>query len=48
MNVLMATQQLLVEPVPDDSVEARAGDMFRSNREQFNKEAREWTKKLAK
>ena len=48
MSVLMATQQLLIEPVPDDSVEARAGDMFRSNREQFNKEAKEWTKKLAK
>jgi ubiquitin-protein ligase len=48
MNVLMATQQLLVEPVPDDSVEASAGDKFRTNREAFNKEAREFTKKYAK
>jgi len=48
MSVLTATQQLLVEPVPDDAVETSAAEKFKNNREQFNKEAKEYTKKYAK
>ena len=48
MSVLTATQQLLVEPVPDDAVEQDAGNKFKNNRELFNKEAKEYTKKYAK
>lgn len=48
MSVLTATQQLLVEPVPDDSVEASAGEKYKNDRKAFDKEAREATKKWAK
>lgn len=48
MSVLTAVQQLLVEPVPDDAVEAAAGEKFKNNRKEFDKEAREYTKKYAK
>ncbi|KAF4626495.1 hypothetical protein G7Y89_g11667 [Cudoniella acicularis] len=48
MSVLTATQQLLIEPVPDDALEANAAEKFKNNRAEFNKEAKEWTKKYAK
>jgi len=48
VSVLTATQQLLLEPVPDDAVEAAAGDQFKNNRKEFDKEAKEYTKKYAK
>jgi len=48
MSVLTAVQQLLVEPVPDDAVEASAGEKFKNNRKEFDKEAKEYTKKYAK
>jgi ubiquitin-protein ligase len=48
MSVLTATQQLLVEPVPDDAVEQDAADKYKNRREVFNKEAKEYTKKYAK
>lgn len=48
MSVLLATQQLLVEPVPDDAVETNAAEKFKNDRAGFNKEAREYTKKYAK
>jgi len=48
MSVLAATQQLLVEPVPDDAVEQDAADKYKNRREVFNKEAKEYTKKYAK
>jgi len=48
MNVLMATQQLLAEPVPDDAVEMSAAEKYKNDRATFNKEAKEYTKKYAK
>ena len=48
MSVLTATQQLLAEPVPDDAVETSAAEKFKNDRPQFNKEAREYTRKYAK
>jgi len=48
LNVLIATQQLLAEPVPDDAVEMSAAEKFKNDRKTFDKEAREWTKKYAK
>ena len=48
LNVLLATQQLLLEPVPDDAVESGAAEKFKNDRPTFNKEAKEYTKKYAK
>lgn len=48
MSVLAATQNLLVEPVPDDAVETSAAEMFKNDRLKFNKTAAEYTKKYAK
>ena len=48
LSVLTAAQQLLVEPIPDDAVETSAAEKFKNNRKEFDKEAREYTKKYAK
>ncbi|CAG8957664.1 hypothetical protein HYALB_00012122 [Hymenoscyphus albidus] len=48
LSVLTATQNLLVEPVPDDAVESSAAEKFKNDRPAFDKEAREYTKKYAK
>lgn len=48
LSVLTATQNLLVEPVPDDAVETSAAEKFKNDRPAFDKEAREYTKKYAK
>jgi len=48
MSVLTAAQQLLVEPVPDDAVETGAAELFKNDRKEFDKQAKEWTKKYAK
>lgn len=47
MSILTAAQQLLVEPVPDDAVETTAADLYKNDRSEFNKRARDWTKKYA-
>merc|ERR1711964_249156 len=47
MSVLTATQQLMMEPVPDDAVEQSAAQKFKEDRKTFDKEARDWTKKYA-
>lgn len=47
-SILTAAQQLLVEPVPDDAVETSAAEKFKNNRKEFDKEAKEYTKKYAK
>lgn len=47
-SILEAAQQLLVEPNPDDAVEERAGNMYRNERGEFEKVAREWTERYAK
>lgn len=48
ISVLQATQQLLVEPVPDDAVETSAAEMFKNDKAKFDKDAKEYTKKYAK
>lgn len=48
LNVLLATQQLLAEPVPDDAVESGAAEKFNNDRAGFDREAKEYTKKYAK
>ncbi|KAI9050684.1 hypothetical protein LZ554_004804 [Drepanopeziza brunnea f. sp. 'monogermtubi'] len=40
LSVLTATQQLLVEPVPDDAVEQAAAQLFKENRAAFDAEAK--------
>ncbi|PBP23601.1 ubiquitin-conjugating enzyme [Diplocarpon rosae] len=47
LAVLAATQQLLVEPVPDDAVEQEAARMFREDRRAYDNEVREMVKKYA-
>lgn len=47
-SILEAAQQLLVEPNPDDAVEERAGNLYRNERMEFEKVAREWTERYAK
>jgi len=47
MSVLTATQQLLVEPVPDDAVETSAAEKYKNDRKAFDEEAKKWTKKYA-
>jgi len=48
VNVLLATQQLLVEPVPEDAVESSAAELFKNDRAGFNEQAKGYTKKHAK
>lgn len=46
--VLEFARQLLSEPMPDDAVEARIAEQYRSDRKGYEKVAKEWTKKHAK
>lgn len=46
-EVLALVRQILIEPQPDDSVEASIADQYKNNRAEFNKIAQEWTKKFA-
>jgi ubiquitin-conjugating enzyme E2 T len=45
--VLAALQQLLVEPNPDDALEADIAQVYRTNREVFASTARAWTLQYA-
>lgn len=47
-QVLEAVRQLLVEPNPDDPLEARIADEYRSQRDVFDKNARDYTERFAK
>lgn len=47
MNVLVATQNLLVEPVPDDALESGAAELFNTNRAAYEKEAKKFTAQYA-
>jgi len=47
-EVLMTIRQVLVEPNPDNPLEPEIANVFRENRTQFNKTAKEWTKRYAK
>jgi ubiquitin-protein ligase len=46
--VLEAVRQLLVEPNPDDPLEARIADEFRSNRPEFERNAKQYVQRYAK
>lgn len=46
--VLESVRQLLVEPNPDDPLEPRIADEYRSQRAQFDKTAREYVTRYAK
>jgi ubiquitin-protein ligase len=45
--VLEFTRQLLKEPNPDDAVEAKIAEVYRTDRPGFEKEAKDWTKRYA-
>ena len=45
--VLQFARQLLVEPVPDDAVEASIGKEYKEDRKEFLKKAKTWTKTYA-
>ncbi|KAK3898389.1 ubiquitin-conjugating enzyme/RWD-like protein, partial [Staphylotrichum tortipilum] len=47
-GVLEAVRGLLVEPMPDDPVEARIADEYRSDRKEFEKNARAYVQRYAK
>jgi len=46
--VLEAVRNLLAEPQPDDPLEARIADEYRSNRAEFNKNAKSYVERYAK
>ena len=45
--VLAMTRSLLIEPNPDDAVEAAVAEQYKRDREGFGKTAREWVKRYA-
>jgi len=47
MSVLLAVQDLLREPVPDDALESGAAEKYKNDRAGYNKEAKDFTKKHA-
>ncbi|KAL6071199.1 UBC core domain-containing protein [Balamuthia mandrillaris] len=47
-EVLLTIRQVLVEPNPDNPLEPEIANQYKENRTQFNKTAKEWTKKYAK
>ena len=47
-EVLVFARQLLVEPMPDDAVEAGIAGEYKDDRKGWEAKAREWTGKYAK
>ncbi|KAK8079022.1 ubiquitin-conjugating enzyme [Apiospora phragmitis] len=47
-GVLEAVRQLLVEPQPDDALEARIADEYKNNRAEFDKNAKSYVQRYAK
>ncbi|OQD76099.1 hypothetical protein PENDEC_c005G03852 [Penicillium decumbens] len=45
--VLQFARQLLAEPMPDDAVEGRIAEQYRTDPKRYNEVAREWTRKHA-
>lgn len=45
--VLQFARQLLAEPMPDDAIEGRIAEQYKSDRKHFDEVAREWTRKHA-
>jgi ubiquitin-conjugating enzyme E2 D/E len=48
LGVLEAVRQLLLEPVPDDPLEARIADEYRRDRKEFDKNAKAYVSRYAK
>ncbi|RPB13936.1 UBC-like protein, partial [Morchella conica CCBAS932] len=48
MSVLEMARGLLVEPNPDDAVETTIAEQFKSDKAQFEKNAKSWVKQYAK
>ncbi|KAL8408945.1 hypothetical protein RB594_007403 [Gaeumannomyces avenae] len=48
IGVLEAVRALLVEPQPDDPLEARIADEYRNNRKEFEKNAKSYVARYAK
>jgi ubiquitin-protein ligase len=48
LAVLEAVRSLLVEPLPDDPLEARIADEYKNNRKEFEKQAKYYVSKYAK
>ncbi len=48
VSVLEAVRALLVEPLPDDPLEARIADEYRNDRKEFEKNARAYVQRYAK
>jgi len=46
-QVLLTIKQILVEPNVDHPLEAEIAQQFKTDRNAFNKQAKEWTKKFA-
>jgi ubiquitin-protein ligase len=46
--VLNLARNLLIEPNPDDAVEASIADQFKNNKKEFEKTAKDWVKRYAK
>ncbi|KAI9890788.1 MAG: hypothetical protein M1814_003572 [Vezdaea aestivalis] len=46
--ILLAAKNLLAEPNPDDAVEGSIAEVYRTNRKEFDKLAKDWVKKYAK
>lgn len=47
-EVLNLVRAILIEPQPDDAVEASIADQYKNHRADFNKIAKEWVGKYAK
>jgi len=47
-GLLGTARNLMVEPNPDDAVETQIAEQYKTNRKEFDKVAREWTKRYAK
>lgn len=47
-EVLNLVRAILIEPQPDDAVEASIADQFKNHRGEFEKIAKEWVGKYAK
>ena len=45
--VLQFARQLLEEPMPDDAVEPKIADQYKSDRKRYNEVAKQWTRQYA-
>ena len=47
-TVLTFVKQILVAPDPDDAIEVNIANELKTNKKEFLKKAKDWTKKYAK